>query len=55
MTVRVTGVATLPDRSLTEYVIVNVPSRAVFTGFTTTIRDVRSPSVESVAVAPASA
>ena len=31
-----------------------VPSSAVFTGFVTTMRDVKSPSVESMAVAPAS-
>ena len=34
--------------------MVAVPISAVLTGFTTTIRDVRSPSVVSVAVAPAS-
>ena len=55
MTLRVTGVASIAGQIADGVSDVNVPSRAVFTGFTTTIRDVRSPSVESVAVAPASA
>jgi hypothetical protein len=49
------GVAAFPDKSLTASETVNVPSSAVYTGFEVTMREVRSPSMSSAAVAPASA
>lgn len=53
-TVLVTSVASFPDASETLYVTIYVPIVFVSTGFTVTMLNVKSPSILSKAVAPAS-
>ncbi len=52
VTVRETGIAVLPARSLTEYTTLYVPRAAVFTVLDATTRAVMLPSMLSTAIAP---